>query len=168
MVAELVRSMISNWCYLCMLATLCSKTAKGAMQQTILVSKSMFPYQNFAALLEVLTWTPTPNMPINLHSICNTFEKLVRISHCDLISILPYIAYYMTCTFLLPSGNGRLSSFGVILGFVVMMSLDVGLGWRTLYSLFIHEQSIWTVYISIYKDRHRCYKQLHRTCFCWY
>jgi len=25
-------------------------------------------------------------------------------------------------------GNGRLSSFGVILGFVVMMSLDVGLG----------------------------------------
>lgn len=27
-----------------------------------------------------------------------------------------------------PSGNGRLSSTGVIIGFIAMMSLDVGLG----------------------------------------
>ena len=32
------------------------------------------------------------------------------------------------CLCMCYSGNGRLSSFGVVIGFVVMMSLDVGLG----------------------------------------
>ena len=32
------------------------------------------------------------------------------------------------CDVLVSSGNGRLSSLGVIIGFIVMMSLDVGLG----------------------------------------
>ena len=40
------------------------------------------------------------------------------------------LTVYRDCAcFLLPySGNGRLASIGVIVGFIVMMSLDVGLG----------------------------------------
>ena len=44
---------------------------------------------------------------------------------CSLDSVPEYIKVFLSFP---PSGNGKLASWTSILGFVVMMSLDVGLG----------------------------------------
>ena len=51
--------------------------------------------------------------------------------------------FELTFLFFSFSGNGRLASCTTIVGFVVMMSLDVGLGWEQS-SLFLFYQ-LWAV-----------------------